>query len=63
MDRPTLSEARHRAVTLPSPALAGVPLEAILEARPPSAPRYLVSYAPSGTLFAWLQERREDKAE
>jgi CHAT domain-containing protein len=35
----------------------------MLAARPPGAPSYLVSYAPSGTLFAWLQEqdRRQDK--
>jgi hypothetical protein len=45
-------------IVLPSPALAGVPIEAILEARPAGAPRYRVSYAPSGTILAWLQERR-----
>jgi CHAT domain-containing protein len=45
-------------IILPSPALAGIPVEALLEARPKGAPRYLVSYAPSGTMFAWLQERR-----
>jgi hypothetical protein len=49
-------------IILSSPALAGIPIEALLEARPESSPRYLVSYAPSGTMFAWLQERRrEDK--
>jgi tetratricopeptide (TPR) repeat protein len=37
-------------VVLPSPALAGVPLEAL-------ADRYTVSYAPSGTMFAWLREK------
>jgi CHAT domain-containing protein/tetratricopeptide (TPR) repeat protein len=45
-------------IVLPSTALAGIPVEALLEARPASSPRYLVSYAPSGTMFAWLQERR-----
>jgi tetratricopeptide (TPR) repeat protein len=46
-----------RLVVLPSPALAGVPVEAILAARPKGAPGFTVSYAPSGTLFAWLRER------
>ncbi len=56
-----LPAVRH-IVILPSPALAGIPIEALLEARPKESPRYLVSYAPSGTMFAWLQERRgEDR--
>jgi hypothetical protein len=38
--------------------MAGIPVEALLESRPPDSPRYLVTYVPSGTLFAWLQERR-----
>jgi tetratricopeptide (TPR) repeat protein len=40
----------RRLVVLPSPALAGVPLEVI-------APDYTVSYAPSGTIFAYLRGR------
>ena len=28
----------------------------MIEARPPASARYLVSYSPSGTMFAWLQE-------
>ena len=49
-------------IVLPSPALAGIPVEALLEARPKESPRYFVSYAPSGTMFAWLKEhRREDR--
>ena len=44
-------------VILTSPRLAGIPIEALLEARPPDRPRYTVSYAPSGTIFAWLRER------
>ncbi|HZW34903.1 MAG TPA: tetratricopeptide repeat protein, partial [Isosphaeraceae bacterium] len=55
--RDDLPAVRHL-IVLPSPALAGVPVEALLAARPSEAPNYLVSYAPSGTLFAWLQERR-----
>jgi tetratricopeptide (TPR) repeat protein len=54
-----LPAVRHL-IVLPSPAMAGIPIEALLEARPPAAPRYLISYAPSGTLFAWLQERRRE---
>jgi CHAT domain-containing protein/tetratricopeptide (TPR) repeat protein len=57
--RDGLPAVRHL-IVLPSPALAGVPIEAMLEARPPGAPPYLVSYAPSGTLFAWLRERRRE---
>ncbi len=50
-------------IVLPSQAMAGIPIEALSEARPQGAPRYLVSYAPSGTLLAWLRERcREDRA-
>jgi tetratricopeptide (TPR) repeat protein len=37
-------------VVLPSPSLAGIPVEALL--RPQDG--YTVSYAPSGTLLAWL---------
>jgi tetratricopeptide (TPR) repeat protein len=52
-----LPAVRHL-IVLTSPALAGVPVEALIEAQPKDAPRYTVSYAPSGTMFAWLQERR-----
>jgi CHAT domain-containing protein/tetratricopeptide (TPR) repeat protein len=38
-------------IVLPSAHMAGVPLEALTE-------QLSVSYAPSGTMFAWLQERR-----
>jgi hypothetical protein len=34
-----------------------VPIEALLEVRPPDRPRYTISYAPSGTILAWLRER------
>jgi CHAT domain-containing protein/Tfp pilus assembly protein PilF len=53
----TLPAVRHL-IVLPSPALAGVPVEALIEARTDRQPAYTVSYAPSGTLFAWLQEQR-----
>jgi CHAT domain-containing protein/tetratricopeptide (TPR) repeat protein len=51
-----LPAARHL-VILTSPLLATIPVEALLEARPPGRPRYTVSYAPSGTMLAWLRER------
>jgi CHAT domain-containing protein len=48
-------------IVLPSPVLAGIPIEALLEVRPQGSPRFVVSYAPSGTMFAWLQEQREKR--
>jgi tetratricopeptide (TPR) repeat protein len=45
-------------IVLPSPALAGLPTEALVEAGPSQWGRPTVSYAPSGTLCAWLAERR-----
>ncbi|HEY8506129.1 MAG TPA: tetratricopeptide repeat protein, partial [Gemmataceae bacterium] len=45
-----LPEVRHL-IVLPSNRMAGVPLEVL-------ADRFTVSYAPSGTMFAWLRERR-----
>ena len=47
--------SRHL-IVLPSPSLAGIPVEAMLEARP-APPRYR-ELCPSGTSFAWLRERR-----
>jgi tetratricopeptide (TPR) repeat protein len=52
--RDDLPAVRHL-IVLPSPALAGIPVEPLLVGRPGTS-HYLVSYAPSGTLFAWLQE-------
>ncbi|HXG12700.1 MAG TPA: CHAT domain-containing tetratricopeptide repeat protein [Gemmataceae bacterium] len=49
-DRPHLAAVRHL-IVLPSAALAGIPVEALTE-------HHLVSYTPSGTMFAWLQEQR-----
>jgi hypothetical protein len=39
-------------VVLPSRWMLGLPVEALTD-------RYLISYAPSGTLFAWLKERKK----
>ncbi len=45
-------------IILPSRAMAGIPAEVLLAARPPGQPDCTVSYAPSGTLFAWLGQQR-----
>jgi tetratricopeptide (TPR) repeat protein len=47
-----LPAARHL-IVLPSPGMAGIPVEALTD-------RYTVSYAPSGTLFARLREKRQE---
>lgn len=46
----TLPAVRHL-IVLPAHLMAGIPLEALTD-------RFTVSYAPSGTLFAWLREKR-----
>jgi CHAT domain-containing protein len=46
-------------ILLPSSRMAGIPVEALLAARRGKQPAYTVSYAPSGTMFAYLQEQRE----
>jgi CHAT domain-containing protein/tetratricopeptide (TPR) repeat protein len=57
---PELPAVRHL-IVLPSHEMAGVPVEALAERLPKEslAHRATVSYAPSGTMFAWLQERRD----
>jgi CHAT domain-containing protein len=40
-------------IVLPSASMAGIPIEALTD-------RYNVSYAPSGTIYAWLQMNRKD---
>ncbi|MFL5243879.1 MAG: tetratricopeptide repeat protein [Gemmataceae bacterium] len=47
-----LPEVR-RLVVLPANDMAGIPVEALTD-------RFTVSYAPSGTTFAWLQDRRKE---
>ncbi len=47
-----------RLIVLPSPAMAGVPVEALVAAQPAGAPRPVVSYAPSGSMFARLAAPR-----
>jgi tetratricopeptide (TPR) repeat protein len=52
-----------RLVILPSPTLVGIPVEALVECQPPDAPRWLVSYAPSGSMFARLTQNRTGAGE
>jgi CHAT domain-containing protein len=54
--------AVRQLIVLPSPALAGVPVEALIAARTDQQPDYTISYSPSGTLFAWLQEQRAKRS-
>jgi CHAT domain-containing protein len=42
-------------IILPSPALRGIPVEALTD-------HYTISYAPSGTVFAWQHEQRRQAA-
>jgi CHAT domain-containing protein len=53
-----LPAVRHL-IMLPSRWMAGVPIEVLLDARTGKQPDHIVSYAPSGTLFAWLQEQKK----
>ncbi len=59
---PDLPAVRHL-IVLPSHHMAGVPVEALADRLPNEAlaHRVTVSYAPSGTLFAWLQEGRDGR--
>jgi serine/threonine protein kinase/CHAT domain-containing protein/tetratricopeptide (TPR) repeat protein len=50
--------AVRQLIVLPSPKMAGLPVEAL----PGVAGRFVVSYAPSGTMFAWLREPRAARA-
>jgi len=52
-----LLEGVSRLVVVPSAVMEGVPLEALFDAEDrPVGDRYLVSYAPSATMWAWLRE-------
>jgi CHAT domain-containing protein/tetratricopeptide (TPR) repeat protein len=50
-----LPAVRHL-IVLPAPHVRGIPIEVLTEQANPG--RYVVSYAPSGTMFAWLEEKR-----
>jgi CHAT domain-containing protein/tetratricopeptide (TPR) repeat protein len=49
-------------ILLPSVDMAGLPGEALVEAWAKKPGRLTVSYAPSGTIFAYLQEKRQSPA-
>jgi tetratricopeptide (TPR) repeat protein len=51
---PHLDGVRHLIVLPPSRSLAAVPVEALVAALPEGSPRPVVSYAPSGSMFARL---------
>jgi Tfp pilus assembly protein PilF len=55
--RPHLKGVTHL-IVLPSQALAVVPIEALVAALPDGSPRPVVSYAPSGSMFARLSAPR-----
>jgi tetratricopeptide (TPR) repeat protein len=59
--QPHLQGVEHW-IVLPSPALAGIPVEVLITAQPSHAPRPIVSYAPSGSIFARLSRPREGSA-
>ena len=56
--RGDLQAVKHL-IVLNSPSMAGIPVEALLEARPAEFPRYTVSYAPSATVLTSLLQRRK----
>ena len=51
-----------RLIVLPSPALSGVPIEALADSPADKRPRYIVSYAPSARIFAWIRGRPRESA-
>ncbi len=58
--RGTLPSVGH-VVILPSPALEGVPVEVLLDAWEVHGHPLTASYVPSGTIYAWLRERRAER--
>jgi tetratricopeptide (TPR) repeat protein len=54
---PHLSGVRHL-IVLPSRGLAAIPVEALVAALPAGSPRPIISYAPSGSMFARLSAPR-----
>ena len=49
-------------IVLPSPSLGGIPVEAMIAAREAPWRPDRVSYAPSGTIFAWLESQTRGEA-
>jgi CHAT domain-containing protein len=58
--RPHLAGVKNL-VILPSSEPAGIPAEVLVDAQPPDAPRWTVSYAPSGSMFTRLARPRPDQ--
>ena len=56
--RDELPEVR-RLIVLPSSALAGVPIEALVRAWDNGVHSLIVSYAPSGTVLTWIEEQKQ----
>ncbi len=55
-------EGVTRLVVLPSGAMLGVPIEAMVDETGTSiGDRFAVSYAPSATIYTWLQERARER--
>jgi hypothetical protein len=52
----------RRLIVLPSPSLAALPVEVLVAALPEGFSRPVVSYAPSGSLFARLSRPRSQKS-
>ncbi len=48
--------AVRQLIVLPSNVMAGIPVDVLTD-------RFTISYAPSGTTFAWLQDRRSEAAD
>jgi tetratricopeptide (TPR) repeat protein len=46
-------------IVLPSPAMAGVPIEALIRGWDKGPQSATVSYAPSGTVLTWIQEQKQ----
>jgi CHAT domain-containing protein/tetratricopeptide (TPR) repeat protein len=49
----------RRLISLPSVRLNSVPLEVVQAARPEGAPSYVISYAPSATVFAQMRQKKK----
>jgi hypothetical protein len=59
---PHLRGVRHLVVLTPTKSLAALPVEVLIAALPAGSPRPLISYAPSGSMFARLGAPRPGPA-
>lgn len=58
--KPHLKGINHL-IVLPSSALAGIPIETLVAAWPGAQGRFVVSYAPSGSMYARLVQPRSER--